>query len=55
MVCTDLSDTSNFHKIGRGRGVPGIILQMPSGCGPGKYAVAKDIKIAKDQILPQLT
>ncbi|KAF6825037.1 glycosyl hydrolases family 18 protein [Colletotrichum musicola] len=43
MVCTDFSDNSNCHKIGLGHGVPGTILQMPAGCGPGKYAVARDM------------
>ena len=43
MVCTDVSDDSNCYKIGLGHGVPGTILQMPSGCGPGKYAVAKSM------------
>ncbi|KAM3079706.1 hypothetical protein ACMFMG_006117 [Clarireedia jacksonii] len=53
MVCTDLSETSNCHKIGLGHGVPGTILQMPAGCGPGKYAVAKEMKVAKDRVLPR--
>ncbi|KAF6798138.1 glycosyl hydrolases family 18 protein [Colletotrichum sojae] len=35
MVCADFSDDSNCHKIGLGHGVPGTILQMPAGCGPG--------------------
>ncbi|KAF1922183.1 glycoside hydrolase family 18 protein, partial [Didymella exigua CBS 183.55] len=41
MVCNDHTPDSNCHKIGLGHGVPGTILQMPKGCGPGKYAVAK--------------
>ncbi|GKT48622.1 chitotriosidase-1 [Colletotrichum spaethianum] len=53
MVCTDVSDNSNCHKIGLGHGVPGTILQMPRGCGPGKYAVAKEMKVSKHQILPR--
>ncbi|KAI0897338.1 glycosyl hydrolases family 18-domain-containing protein [Annulohypoxylon nitens] len=53
MVCTDVSETSNCHKIGLGHGAPGTILQMPSGCGPGKYAVAKEMKVSKHQILPR--
>jgi chitinase len=44
MVCTDFSEKSNCHKIGLGHGVPGTILQMPPGCGPGKYAVAKSME-----------
>ncbi|KAK4200452.1 killer toxin subunits alpha/beta [Triangularia verruculosa] len=43
MVCTDSSEDSNCHKIHLGQGVPGTILQMPPGCGPGKYAVAKSM------------
>ncbi|KAL9948803.1 hypothetical protein ACHAQF_005536 [Verticillium nonalfalfae] len=46
MVCTDFSERSNCHKIGLGYGVPGTILQMPPGCGPGKYAVAKSMEPA---------
>lgn len=53
MVCTDNSEDSNCHKIGLGHGVPGTILQMPPGCGPGKYAVAKQMRPAKHQILPR--
>ena len=53
MVCTDVSENSNCHKIGLGHGVAGTILQMPPGCGPGKYAVAKDMVMAKHQILPR--
>ncbi|KAH6651435.1 glycosyl hydrolases family 18-domain-containing protein [Truncatella angustata] len=49
MVCTDLSEDSNCHKIGLGHGVPGTILQMPAGCGPGKYAIAKDMAPVFDQ------
>jgi chitinase len=43
MVCNDYTPDSNCHKIGLGHGVPGTILQMPNGCGPGKYAVAKSM------------
>lgn len=53
MVCTDNSENSNCPKIGLGHGVPGTILQMPEGCGPGKYAVAKEMKMAKNQLLPR--
>lgn len=49
MVCTDVSESSNCHKIGLGHGVPGTILQMPRGCGPGKYAVAKSMTPARIQ------
>ncbi|KAK3390167.1 glycosyl hydrolases family 18 protein-like protein [Podospora didyma] len=53
MVCTDDSEDSNCGKIQLGHGVPGTILQMPGGCGPGKYAVAKSFSPAKHQILPR--
>lgn len=52
MVCTDLSEDSNCGHIRRGLGVPGTILQMPNGCGPGKYAVAVDMAPSANQTLP---
>ncbi|KAH9209045.1 oviduct-specific glycoprotein [Leptodontidium sp. 2 PMI_412] len=48
-VSLDKRDGSHWdgeHRvrmIGLGHGVPGTILQMPKGCGPGKYAVAKSM------------
>lgn len=57
MVCTRFDKDSNCHKIHLGHGVPGTILQMPPGCGPGKYAVAKTFTEASIQnaakILPR--
>jgi chitinase len=53
MVCTDDSPQSNCHEIGLGHGVPGTILEMPDGCGPGRYAVAKEMSPAADQTLPK--
>lgn len=53
MVCTDASENSNCAKIGLGHGVPGTILQMPEGCGPGKYAVAKSMVPSESQVLPR--
>ncbi|KAF9630004.1 putative glycosyl hydrolases family 18 protein [Lasiodiplodia theobromae] len=53
MVCTDTSENSNCYKIGLGHGVPGTILQMPKGCGPGKYAVAKSMEPSKNTLLPR--
>ena len=44
MLCTDDSHNSNCNKIYLGKGVPGTILEMPEGCGPGKYAVAVDLQ-----------
>lgn len=52
MFCTDQSETSNCGKIHLGHGVPGTIIQMPEGCGPGKYAVAKSLSESKNQTLP---
>ncbi|KAI0543166.1 carbohydrate-binding module family 18 [Xylaria digitata] len=55
MACIDDSPLSNCYKIGLGHGVPGTILEMPDGCGPGRYAVAKDMKPAVNQTLPAHT
>ncbi|KAI9876312.1 MAG: hypothetical protein M1830_006786 [Pleopsidium flavum] len=52
MVCTDHTSMSNCNKIYLGKGAPGTILEMPSGCGPGRYAVAKDINISRNQTVP---
>ncbi|KAG4435143.1 hypothetical protein IFR05_009375 [Cadophora sp. M221] len=52
MVCTDHSDQSDCYKIGLGKGVPGTIIEMPRGCGPGKYAVAISMTPAADQSMP---
>ena len=53
MFCTDVSEHSNCHKIGTGGFVAGTILEMPPGCGPSKYAVAKSMTPAVDQSLPE--
>ncbi|KAJ3578860.1 hypothetical protein NPX13_g1706 [Xylaria arbuscula] len=53
MMCTDLSDTSNCNKIHLGHGAPGTIVEMPQGCGPGKYAVVKEMKPSMNTELPQ--
>lgn len=52
MFCNDDSGESNCHKIHLGHGVPGTILEMPDGCGPGRYAVAKDLQRSQNQSLP---
>ncbi|KAF8457846.1 glycosyl hydrolases family 18-domain-containing protein [Kalaharituber pfeilii] len=52
MVCTDLSENSNCGKIYLGHGVSGTIVEMPKGCGPSKYAVAKSLVPAENQTLP---
>ncbi|KAL2807888.1 glycosyl hydrolases family 18-domain-containing protein [Aspergillus granulosus] len=38
MLCVDSTENSNCHKVHLGHGAPGTIVQMPPGCGPGKYA-----------------
>ena len=55
MICTDNSeeDSSGCGKIHLGHGAPGTILEMPNGCGPGKYAVAKSLTPSSDQNLPK--
>lgn len=52
MLYNDDSPESNCHKIHLGHGVPGTILEMPKGCGPGTYAVAVDMKPAANQTFP---
>lgn len=52
MVCTDQTNTSNCDKIYLGDGAPGTIIQMPQGCGPGKYAVTKSLVESLNQTLP---
>ncbi|KAJ5326544.1 hypothetical protein MYU51_014673 [Penicillium brevicompactum] len=51
MVCTDSSEDSKCDHIHRGQGAPGTILQMPNRCGPGRYAVAKELKKSQNQTL----
>lgn len=53
MFCTDISVNSTCHKITLGHGVPGTIVELPNGCGPSRYAVAKTMVVAKDQKLPK--
>lgn len=53
MFCTDISEDGNCDKIHLGHGVPGTILELPDGCGPFKYAVAKSMVRATDQSLPK--
>lgn len=36
-------------------GAPGIILQMPQGCGAGKDVVAKSLVISSNQSLPTIS
>jgi chitinase len=52
MICSDTSEDSNCNKIYLGKGVPGTIIEMPSKCGPGKYAVANNMQVSSNQTLP---
>ena len=52
MFCNDDSPNSNCNKIYLGHGVPGTILDMPNGCGPGPYAVAVNMVPSKNQSVP---
>lgn len=54
MICTDVSDYSNCHKISLGHGVPGTILEMLKDCGPSKDAVAKTMVLSEVQLSPHL-
>ncbi|KAI4634170.1 uncharacterized protein J4E87_001340 [Alternaria ethzedia] len=52
MFCIDGSENNNCQNIGLGHGVPGTILEMPAGCGAGRYAVAKHMVPAVNQTIP---
>ncbi|KAH7322711.1 glycosyl hydrolases family 18-domain-containing protein [Stachybotrys elegans] len=52
MVCGNNGDDSNCGKIHLGHGAPGTIVSMPDGCGPGRYAVVKEMTPSKNQSLP---
>jgi chitinase len=41
MTCTNMGEDSNCDNIHLGHGAASTIVQMPKGCGPGKYAVVK--------------
>lgn len=55
MICSDDSETDNAGcgKIHLGHGARGTIVEMPQGCGPGKYAVVKSMEPSKDQRRPK--
>ncbi|KAK4442906.1 hypothetical protein QBC34DRAFT_479340 [Podospora aff. communis PSN243] len=52
MVCADTSEASNCGKIHLGHGAVGTIVEMPDGCGPGRYAVVKAMELSSNQQLP---
>jgi chitinase len=47
MVCTDSSEESNCNTIFKG-GVQHTVVDMPSNCGPGRYAVAVSLEPSVD-------
>ena len=47
MVCTDSSENSNCDTIFKG-GVEHTVVDMPSDCGPGRYAVAVSLEPSED-------
>jgi chitinase len=51
-VCTNTSPDTNCNDIYLGSGVKGTVVEMPEGCGPGRYAVAVSLEVAKHQKLP---
>ncbi|KAI0965282.1 glycosyl hydrolases family 18-domain-containing protein [Xylaria arbuscula] len=53
MVCTDLSESSTCDKIHLGHGASRTIVEMPKGCGPGRYAVVKEMRESQNQHLPK--
>ncbi|KAK1639955.1 glycosyl hydrolases family 18-domain-containing protein [Colletotrichum phormii] len=52
-VCTDSSYESNCGVIHEGHGVVGTVIEMPAGCGPGKYAMAVSLEPSHNQSLPR--
>ncbi|KAF2716673.1 glycoside hydrolase family 18 protein [Polychaeton citri CBS 116435] len=52
MMCTDESEHGDCHKIHLGHGATGTIIEMPRGCGPGKYAVVKSMELSRNQNPP---
>ncbi|KAK1971060.1 hypothetical protein LY78DRAFT_568603 [Colletotrichum sublineola] len=50
-VCTDTSDESNGGLIHKGRGVAETVVEMPEGCGPGRYAMAVSLTPSGNQTL----
>jgi len=51
-VCIDESESSNCGVIRLGRGVAETVVEMPAGCGPGKYAMAVSLEPSVNQTLP---
>ncbi|KAI3336893.1 carbohydrate-binding module family 18 [Xylariaceae sp. AK1471] len=51
-VCTDESETSNCNVIFED-GVERTVIEVPSECGPGRYAVAVSMSQSVDHTLPE--
>jgi chitinase len=51
-VCIDDSEDSKCGIIFMGRGVAETVVEMPPGCGAGKYAMAISLEPAANQTLP---
>jgi chitinase len=45
-------NTTKCDEIHLGHGVPGTVLEMPPGCGPSRYAVAKSLVTSDKQHFP---
>ena len=53
MICTDDDpNDSQCNDIHKGYGAEGTIVEMPLGCGPGRYAVVKAMETSRNQSLP---
>jgi chitinase len=51
-VCANNDFESNCNDIYIGTGVARKVVELPDGCGPGRYAVAVGLEPSKDQSLP---
>lgn len=51
-VCIDESDEANCGIIWKGRGVAETVIELPPGCGAGRYAMAVGLEPAANQTLP---
>ncbi|OTA84778.1 glycoside hydrolase family 18 protein [Hypoxylon sp. CO27-5] len=51
IVCTDHSEDSNCHELWLG-GIKTKVLKMPTGCGPGKYAMGVSLEVVENESPP---
>lgn len=54
VFCNSKLLQSNCHLIHED-GVGGTIIKLPADCGPGLYAVAHDLTLSENQLLPRTT